>query len=306
VESISTVLCTYNRAASLSATLESFSRLTLPTDLDWELIVVDNNSKDKTREVIQTFAESVPFCVRYIFEGQQGRSSALNAGIEAARNQIIAFTDDDVIVHTEWVTSLRQAFAECNCAAVGGRIIPVWHHPKPDWLEMEGQQAVVHFDLGNEMKEIKDPPLGANSAFRKDNFEKYGLFRLDLGVSGSDHGIVCEDTEFGWRLLRAGEKIVYAPKALIYHPVDPHRATKAYFLKWYYNAGRSVVRAGDPPEMTTYFGVPRWLVRRIAINLGKWMFTFDKKRRFRHKLQTFMDTGKIIESYQMAGRTRVF
>ncbi|MFZ3190317.1 MAG: glycosyltransferase family 2 protein [Candidatus Sulfotelmatobacter sp.] len=297
---ISVVLCTYNRAASLKSTLESFSGLRLPFDLDWELVVVDNNSKDHTPEVIGDFAKTARFSVRYIFEGRQGRSSALNAGISAAKGEIVALTDDDVLLHPEWLLNLKRAFDEFDCSGVGGRIVPVWSHAQPDWLEMEEQQAIVHFDLGDETKEIKDsPPLGANSAFRKDMFAKYGGFRLDLGVSGDNRGLTCEDTEFASRLFRAGEKIMYVPTAIIYHPVDPGRSSKAYFCKWYYNDGRSMMRAWPPAkDMVRYFGVPRWIFRSIGKNFLKWTLNFDAKRRFHYRLRTYRDAGRIVESFR--------
>jgi len=299
VEAISVILCTYNRAASLKSTLESFSGLTLPFDLDWELVVVDNNSKDNTLEVIREFTKTARFSVRYVFEGRQGKSAALNAGIAAAKGEIVAFTDDDVLLHPEWLLNLKRAFDEFDCAGVGGRIVPVWHDPKPDWLEMEEQQAIVHFELGDKPKEIKDsPPLGANSAFRKDKFAKYGGFRLDLGVGGENRGVTCEDTEFVTRLFRAGEKIMYIPSAIIYHPVDPSRSSKAYFRKWYYNDGRSMIRAWPPKNVVRYFGVPRWVFRSVGENFLKWTLNFDAKRRFHYELQTYRDIGRIVESYR--------
>lgn len=300
MSAISVVLCTYNRPASLKSTLESFSGLTLPSDLDWELIVVDNNSKDKTREIIQEFAKTAGFSVRYVFESRQGKSAAMNAGVAAAKGEIVAFTDDDVLLHPEWLLNLKRAFDEFDCAGVGGRIIPVWRHPKPEWLEMEDQQAIVHFELGDKTKEIKDsPPLGANSAYRKDTFAKYGLFRLDLGVSGENRGVTCEDTEFATRLFRAGEKIMYVPSAIVYHPVDPSRSSKAYFRKWYYNDGRSIIRAWPPPKsVARYFGVPRWVFRSVGENFLKWTLTLDSKRRFHYKLRTYRDVGRIVESYR--------
>jgi glucosyl-dolichyl phosphate glucuronosyltransferase len=302
----SVVLCTYNRAASLRRVLESFSQLTLPSDLDWELLVVDNNSNDNTLEVAQNFAKTAKYNVRYVFEGRQGRSAALNAGVAAARGDIIAFTDDDVILHPGWLLSLKRTFDEFDCAAVAGRIIPVWSRPKPDWLEMEQQQAVVNLELGDKPKQVEDdPPLGANSAFRKEMFERYGLFWLDLGVSGENHGITCEDTEFASRLFRAGEKIMYAPTAIVYHPVDPRRSTKAYFLRWYYNAGRSMVRAWPPAEnVVCYFGVPRWVFGSLVRNMTKWAFSFIEKKRFHHKLRTYMDVGRITESYRNRRKAR--
>jgi glucosyl-dolichyl phosphate glucuronosyltransferase len=298
---VSVVLPTYNRAASLQTTLATFSHLAVPSGTTWELLVVDNNSTDGTRDVIERAARSARFCIRYVFEKTQGRSAALNRGIAEAKGEIIAFTDDDVLLHPEWLTGLIHTFEEFDCAGVAGRIVPLWNHPKPRWLEMEGQQAIVNFELGDESKEIRFAPMGANSAFRKQVFTRHGLFRLDLGVSGSQHTITCDDTEFGERLIRGGEKIMYSPSAIIYHPVDPQRATKEYFLSWYYYNGRSLTRtAGLPDEGVFYFGVPRWLYRELLSNAARWIFCLDGTRRFHHRLTTYRSVGNMMESHRLS------
>jgi hypothetical protein len=132
-------------------------------------------------------------------------------------------------------------------------------------------------------------------------FEKYGLYRLDLGVSGSKHTVTCEDTEFGIRLIRAGEKIMYCPDAIIYHPVDPKRTTKKYFLDWYFYNGVSLTRtAGLPDFGVHYFGVPRWLYRELIANAARWVFSFDGNRRFNLKLQACRSVGNIVESHRLS------
>lgn len=298
---ISVVLATFNRAESLRVALDSFSRVGLSTPWNLELLIVDNNSTDNTREVARRFAGRVGFPVRYIFERKQGRSAALNSGISQAGGDIVVFTDDDVVFHQQWLSNLKKTFDSCDCAAVAGRVVPQWSHAKPDWLEMEGQFAVVHFDMGNELKQIQASPLGANSAFRRDVFQKYGLFRLDLGVSGGRHTITCDDSEFGERLIKAGEKIMYCPDAVVYHPVDPVRTTKKYFLSWYYYNGVSVTRMSGIPEGGVFwFGVPRWLYREMLTNLTKWMLTVQSSRRFHHKLRTYRSMGNIIESRRLS------
>jgi glucosyl-dolichyl phosphate glucuronosyltransferase len=298
---LSVVMATYNRAASLREALESFSSLAYPADLTWELLVVDNNSNDGTRQVVDSFSAKSRFPVRYLFEARQGRSAALNAGIAQATGEIIAFTDDDVLLDRDWLINLKKTFDEHGCAAFAGRVVPQWKHAKPDWLEMDGHFAVTNFDLGNEVKEVKVPPLGANSAFRKDIFEKYGLFRLDLGVRGSEHTITCDDTEFGERLIKGGEKIVYNPAAIIYHPVDPKRTTKRFFLSWYYYNGVSLTRTfGVPQEGIFWFGVPRWLYREFLTNCARWLLTFDARRRFRNRLFAYRSFGNIVESHRLS------
>jgi len=298
---ISVVLGTYNRAASLHRTLQTFLDLVRPSGLTWELFVVDNNSTDSTPQVIETFARNATFPVRYVFERKQGRSAALNAGIREAGGEIVVFTDDDVLLHPDWLAQLKRTFEDFDCAAVAGKVIPVWGHAKPAWLEMDGHFAITNFDLGDELKQIRVPPLGANSAFRRSIFGKYGLFRLDLGVRGSEHTITCDDTEFGERLIRGGEKIVYCPTAIVYHPVDPHRTTKKFFLSWYYYNGVSLTRtAGLPFEGTFWLGVPRWLYRDLLANLAKWLLTAPGKHRFQRKLRVYRSIGHIVESYRLS------
>jgi glucosyl-dolichyl phosphate glucuronosyltransferase len=298
---ISVVLATYNRAASLRATLESFASSVFPADLTYELLIVDNNSTDSTRAVIEKFVADAEFPVRYIFEKKQGRSAALNTGIAEAKGEVIAFTDDDVLLDRYWLSNLKKTFDDFDCSAVAGKVIAHWNHDKPDWLEMEGQFAVVHFDLGDKLKEIRVPPLGANSAFRREIFSQYGRFRLDLGVNGSKHTITCDDTEFGERLIRGGEKIIYCPSAIIFHPVDPARTTKKYLLSWYYYNGVSLTRtAGLPQDGVLWFGVPRWLYRELLANFAKWMLASLGKNRFHHKLRTFRTVGNIVESYRLS------
>lgn len=298
---ISVVLPTYNRAASLQVTLESFSALRIPPALAWELLIVDNNSNDGTAAVIRSFIQRMGPRVRYIFEGQQGRSAALNAGIAQANGAVIAFTDDDVILDPDWLAQVHHAFEDRSVSAVAGRILPLWKHPKPPWLEMDGQQAVVNFDLGDEAQDIRIAPMGANSAFRKEIFSRYGTFRLDLGVRGSKHTITCDDTEFGGRLMAAGERIVYCPTAIIHHPVDPERTTKKYFLTWYYYLGVSLTRTDGPLNVgVSYFGVAPWHFGDLLRNMGRWFVTFDSKRRFHYKLRTCCSIGSIVESHRLS------
>ena len=300
---ISVVIATYNRASSLRITLETFRGLSVPVDTLWELLIVDNNSVDSTRDVVLGFGKTADFPVRYLFEKVQGRSAALNTGIREAGGHIVAFTDDDVLLDSAWLSNVTRTFERWDCSAVAGRVVPQWNHPKPDWLDMDGHFAVTNFDLGDETQEIRVAPLGANSAFRKEMFQKYGLFRLDLGVRGGKHTITCDDTELGERLIRGGEKIVYCPHAIIYHPVDPKRTTKRFFMSWYYYNGISVTRmAGVTQGGVFWFGAPRWLYREMFTNLARWVFTWEGKRRFRHKLQTFQSIGKIVESRRLPPR----
>ena len=102
----SVVIATYNRAADLRQTLASLAGLR--PDGPWEVIVVDNNSPDDTRAVVEQAAATFPVELRYLFEREQGRSPALNTGIRAARGDIIATTDDDVRVPADWLNRAAE------------------------------------------------------------------------------------------------------------------------------------------------------------------------------------------------------
>ena len=104
--SITVILCTYNRCQSLTKALQSVALSRLPASMDWDVLVVDNNSGDRTKEVVEEFSSRYPSRFRYLFERKQGKSNALNTGIRESNSEILAFTDDDVIVEPAWLMNL--------------------------------------------------------------------------------------------------------------------------------------------------------------------------------------------------------
>src|SRR5579863_9995619 len=103
---VTIILCTYNRCQRLARALDSVASSTVSDSVKWEVLVVDNNSTDQTREVAEEFSRSHPGHFRYCFEPKQGKSHALNAGIREARGDILAFLDDDVTVGPTWLQDL--------------------------------------------------------------------------------------------------------------------------------------------------------------------------------------------------------
>jgi glycosyltransferase involved in cell wall biosynthesis len=301
---VSVVLCTYNGASSLKGTLASFKQLVVPAELTWELVLVNNNSSDSTGKIIEEFVRTSGPNVQGVFEPRQGKGFALNTGIRRTRGEIVAFTDDDVLIDAGWLMGLVSTFARFDCIGVGGKVVPILNQAQPTWLEMEGQQVVGHFDYGEQPKEISVPPIGGNMAFRRAAFEKYGLFRIELGPDGSEIG-GNEDDEFGRRLLKAGEKIVYSPAAVVYLPIESYRLTKDYFLRWFYSVGKANMRAKMWPQDTVcYFGVPRYLFGNLLRNWFRWAITFDEKRRFQHKLRVYRAMGGIREALRFGETTK--
>lgn len=302
---ITLILCTYNRCESLAKTLESIAMLKVPGSVEWEVLVVDNNSTDQTRDVVEEFGRRYPGRFRYLYEPQQGLSCARNAGIRAARGDIFAFTDDDAIVEPDWLWNLASALRGKECAGAGGRIVPVWPGPRPNWLSVNDPDtmgAFVAFDLGTEAGPLTRPPYGANMAFRREAFEKYGDFRADLGRSGSNlQGR--EDVEFANRLLAGGERLRYAPSAVVRHPVLECRLEKNYVLRWWYWYGRSeVAEMGAPAARWRIKGVPIHLLRRLVRWTLQWIISIGAQRRFSCQRSVWYLAGTASACYERPQR----
>lgn len=305
---VTVIVCTLNRSQSLAKTLESIAVSSLPDSTEWETLVVDNNSTDQTRLVVEECCRRYPGRFRYVFEPQPGKSFALNTGILQARGEAIAFVDDDVIVEPKWLQNLTAQLLDGKCAGVGGRTLLAEPFHPPRWMALKGDLSLggvlaAQFDLGDEACELDRAPYGANMAFQKAMFTKYGLFRTDLGPS--PNSLVPrpnEDTEFGRRLMAAGERLYYEPKAVVYHPVPKNRIRKRYFLDWYFDYGRANVREwkGGPD----IWGIPRRFLTLLKLTAtvlpGRillWMTTISPQRRFFRKCWVWMTTGQIIEVY---------
>jgi len=299
---ITIVLCTYNRCKTLVTALDSAVASVFSESVEWEILVVDNNSKDATREVVEGFRNRYPSRIRYIFESKQGKSNALNTGIREARGHILAFMDDDVRVEQDWAQKLTAPLQDSQWSGAGGRVVPEWFRPVPRWLNPQAWYAagpLVQFDLGDKSGELFEPPFGTNMAFRKSVFEKCGDFLPELGPRpGSE--IRNEDTEFGARVLAAGEKLRYEPSAIVHHPVPDNRVDKKFFLAWWYHKGGANIRQFGVRSGTRYYvaGVPLYLFRNLVVWTLKWILAFGPWRRFSNKLNVWTKVGEILECYR--------
>ncbi len=271
---VSVIICTFNRCEDLRRTLEAFCRLVLPRGFTWELVVVDNNSNDATRPVVEEFIGRSP--LRYIFEPRQGKSCALNRAIAETSSPLLVFTDDDVDVDANWVAEIvAAAKRNPDASFFGGKVIPHWEKPPPRWLAENERSLLasvaVSYDLGGYERTIKRfepgkevPFLGANLAVRRRVFEDGMRFREDIGPNAAEptRG---EETELMERIMARGGKGLYVPGAIVYHRNSARRMTEKYIREWYKGAGMIEVRQGEVALGRLWFGAPRWAYRSLLV-----------------------------------------
>jgi glycosyltransferase involved in cell wall biosynthesis len=284
---ITVVLCTFNRCERLRKALESIAVSVVPQGVTWEVLIVDNNSTDQTMSAVKEFFKRDPERFRYLFEVRQGKSYALNSGLKEARGDVVAFVDDDVTVESTWLQNLTAPLKDMTWAGSGGRILPEPGFAPPPWLALDGPNnmggILALFNLGDRPGPLDQSPFGTNMAFRKSVFKKYGGFRTDLGPRpGSE--IRNEDTEFGKRILAAGERLWYEPSAVVYHAIPQDRLSKKYFQRFWFDQGRAAILAlGKRPP---FMGIPRDYLSTLKMavvltgNFFRWRVTLDPRRSF--------------------------
>ena len=318
VMKFSVVLATYNRAEELEKTLESLTALTVSDS--WEVIIVDNNSSDDTREVVLEAARTFPVALHYLLEKQQGRSAALNAGIGLARGEVIAITDDDVRVDPDWLTNAAKALESLDCDYVGGKALPIWGGRRPDWLPNRGGKhwgVIALLDYGSTAIQFGDHhvPLGVNMVFRREAFVRAGLWDNKIGrKAGTLLGQ--EVREWSQRARGAGLRGFYSPDLVVHHVIPADRLTKRYFRRWFYWNGisRAILyetkgldmespesRSLDFSKVPHIVGVPRYLFRTC---LNSFFSSFaalasgDKVACFEHELWIWFFAGILKQRWK--------
>jgi glycosyltransferase involved in cell wall biosynthesis len=290
VNTVTVLICTYNRASLLRESLRAMSMLVPPADCDVEIIVVDNNSSDTTAQVIAEAAGQSPFRIVGLHEKAQGKSFALNRGLAAARGDIIALTDDDVWPDREWLSRIVARFREQDVTFVFGKVLPRWGvAPPPDLLTASAQDIwgpLALVDYGDEPAVYTADqtgqrlPIGANLAFRRDALVHVGGWRTDLGkvnntlTSGEDHEIFCRLRRFN---LYAG---FYDPQIAVRHYVPGRRLTREYFRQWFFWSGKThalmlddLYPGIDISRVMRIGGTPRFLWRQALGQLGRYLRT---------------------------------
>ncbi|HEX5437647.1 MAG TPA: glycosyltransferase [Gemmatimonadaceae bacterium] len=254
-------ICTWNRCHLLAQTLERMTRLVIPPGVEWELLVVDNNSTDATPGVVHQYAARLP--IRGFFEPRAGKPHALNLAVREARGDYILWTDDDVLVDPQWAVEYCRAFERWPDAALfGGRIIPWFAGTPPRWLKqvlprVPGVYAMR--DFGEEPVPLTHflVPFGANMAVRTDVQRRYP-YDASLGPSPV-RTFGGEETALVRAMLAAGEQGWWIPTAAVRHYIAEHRQTTRYIRRYLTSFGESAGAHLSMPAGHTMMRRPLWL-----------------------------------------------
>ena len=229
---ISAIICTHNRDNYLGAAIDSLLAQDFPGS--FEVVVVDNASKDNTREVVEARLPNPK--LEYVYEPITGLSVARNTGAKTASAEILAYLDDDAVASSQWLRVLYEAYQSNNKLAIaGGKVTLIWPEEinPPKWLSVELSGNLGYYDLGNSVVYIDQPgltPRGLNYSIRRIFLEQIGGFDINLGRVGNK--LLSNEELYTTELaLKQGWLVAYLPEALVAHNVAPERVKPSWFIE---------------------------------------------------------------------------
>jgi glucosyl-dolichyl phosphate glucuronosyltransferase len=190
------ILPTFNRHELLKLTLESLLAADTPSGLSVTVTVVDNNSSDMTRETVENYQGKFSGRLHYVFEKKQGRSHALNAGINATSGDLVGMIDDDEQIDRQWFRRIYEMFSGGEVDFIGGPYVPHWPGTPPAWLPRDHAGVIGVVDGGSlHAYGTSDAELmGGNAVISRAMLAKVGLYSTDLGRNGK-RPLADEDTD---------------------------------------------------------------------------------------------------------------
>lgn len=294
---VTIVVCTHNNAGLLRDCLASI--LADRSAATRELLVVDNGSTDDTVAAVAEFVgvrADVP--VRYVVEPKLGHSHARNCGVAHARGRLLLFTDDDVLVSNGWTDALASAFADPEVGAAGGRTLPIWPIPPPEWLNGPHMGRLSLLDFGTTSRRLleHEVPVGANMAVRTALARSFPTpFEVDLGhQNGRRFGY--EETLLLNR-IRERLAIGYAADAVVHHQIDVNRMTLDWMRHTYFDMGIGLARS-ERHESLAEPTFARRVVRTYRVLKG----TARQRRTNDARPRTGPETWAELLDYMWAGK----
>ncbi len=248
---ISVILSTYNRAGLLKDCLSSLVNQSASNSL-YEIIVVDNNSKDNTKHVINNFINRFPeLNIHYIKEKRQGLSHARNTGCKNARGKYLAYIDDDAKAPKNWIINIVKTIDNIKPDILGGPIYPYYSCKKPVWFKDE-YEIRSHGETAKFLRG-KERLSGSNFIIKKNLLKKLGMFNPNLGMTGNKlrYG---EETKLmlDARNIITNVTIYYTPELKIKHMVKMKNFLLLYRMKSKFIAGMQKIDVYGKQDLSKF------------------------------------------------------
>jgi glycosyltransferase involved in cell wall biosynthesis len=243
-----------------------------PPDLQWEVLVIDNNSGDNTRQIVDSFTRSSELDVRYIWEPRLGKCLALNTGIKHARGEILGFIDDDILPEKDWLVVIRREFSADPCLGlITGRV----ELYDPTDLPMTIRRCAERSEITT-LDQVFELPVGCNFAIRQELVTRVGLFDPEFGPGGKFWS--ADDLDFFYRAWRAGEKLVYDPSLFVLHahgrksPEDGLKLRCDYIMSRGAFYAKHILRRDKPVAKAMYWELTWWRENRSSSPGPAWLW----------------------------------
>lgn len=297
---ISVIFATYKRPRLLEATLNSFLSLKWG-GLAWEIVLVDNAGDAETENIVRNYADVLP--IRLLVVTKRGKNNALNRAVAEAQGKLFVFTDDDVVVESDWLVEMWKGANRWGQNHVfGGRILPKFPegHVQPfDHPFLRGAYAIADFDIPEGVYEAHRV-WGPNMAIRGALFREGWKFSADIGPDGSATYVPGSETDLTNRLENAGYAAVYLPRSVVHHQIRREQLESDWLYGRAFRFGQSNARREDKSNMSLFLGVPLYLMKKLLIayiRIALSLFSSDEKRNFSRRI-FFWDTKGRIHWYR--------
>lgn len=225
---VSIIIPTYNRENMLCKTLDSFLHQEFPSGT-FQILVCNNNSTDKTQDVINEYASKFPDLIVPVFESRQGVHYARNSSARIADGDWLYFTDDDMVAETDL---LEKLFAPCSLHpeldVLTGKVLPLWAEHPPAWILEHCQNGYLSLQLRTERLVISASDVGVYScheAIKKDVFFEAGGFNPE---NTAGRWLGDGETGLSIKLEKQGAIFAFVGDSVIHHMIPAARLTQKY------------------------------------------------------------------------------
>jgi glycosyltransferase involved in cell wall biosynthesis len=291
------VIPTYRRPDSLREVLDALHVIAIPDGWSLDVVVVENGVKDGAESVTAS-ARAAGMPVRYVFEPRPGRARALNRGISDAGGDTLCTLDDDIVLPPNWLRHVTNALGKYPDGMVfGGPLRPRWHDGRrPPWFR---DGIGVEFSLGDHDCEFPHPgnPLNGHRVLRRSVFERYGLYREDRDIIGTQRKSFAGE-QYLDQVRKDGGKVYYLARAGGEHLMTPEQATRAYYRRvaWRSGRGDAEITLSDGQIRRSVLGVPLYVLRAAVTDFGAYIVSrlhLNSGQRFRAELSFVKLAGEV-------------